>query len=132
MADWNVNKRNIDFVENALKTHNCVESVTREQDIIFHIERTEDRSAVIAVLVNVYTVSLANVLKISRQYPDVNCIVTCSKWNSYTDEAKDYGRKNKIGIFDVSEFFGSLNWSAPYKYVKKDDDGRSSHTFRSA
>jgi len=132
MADWDVNQRNIDFVENALKTHDCVESVTRERDIIFHIERTQDRSAVIAVLVNIYTVSLADVLEISSQFPDVHCIVTCSKWNSYTNEAEDYARNNRIGTFNISEFLGALNWSVPYKYVKKDDDERSSHTFRSA
>ena len=76
----------------------------------------------VAVLVQVYTVSLSDVLEICHQYPDVNCIVVCSKWNSYTSEAKDYGLSNKIGIFDISEFFGALNWSIPYKYVKKDDD----------
>lgn len=132
MCDWHVTRKTIEFFESALNGHGCVASFARDRGIVFHIRRTESRSDVIAVLVNLYTISLADVFAICQQFPDANCIVTDGNWNSYTKEAKDHGLKSKIGVFNASEFFGALHWSLPYKYVKKDDQGRPIHSYRSA
>jgi hypothetical protein len=132
MDDWHVTRKTIEFFEEALIGHSRVASFTRDREIVFHIERTERRTDIVAVLVNLYTVGLADVFAICKQFPDVDCIVTGSNWNSYTKEAKDHGLKNKIGVFNTSEFFGALRWSKAYKYVKKDDQGRPIQSYRSA
>jgi hypothetical protein len=132
MNDWRVSDRIIGFFERTLNGHSCVASFTREKDVVFHVQRTEGRGDLIVVLVDLYTIGLADVFAVCQQFPDVSCIVTGSNWNSYTKEAKDHGLKSKIGVFNMSEFLGALHWSKAYKYVKKDELGRPIQSYRSA
>jgi hypothetical protein len=59
-------------------------------------------------------------LRAKREFPDMNCLVTCANWNHYTAEAKQYGMENGICVFNVGEFFGSLHWTEIIKYVSPD------------
>ena len=129
--DWNVNYSTIAFMERALGSHSKVADFERSQDIVFKITHIDGRILKI-VLVDEYTLGVASVHKILSQFPGTEYIITGANWNAYTRQAKDFGRKNDIGIFVIGEFFGALHWSEPKKYVKKDKDGNPVYHYRAA
>ena len=130
--DWGVSFGAIRFFEDALSNHNHVQSFERTKDIFFKISRKGKLSTVKALLVNEYTLGLAALLRARREFPELDCVVTCANWNAYTPDAKQYGVQNQIGVFVVGEFLGALWKSVPYKYVKKDEKGRPIYHYRSS
>ncbi len=120
--NWGVSYCAIRFVEDALSVHVKVGTFTRRDDIVFEIKRVNGMSDVTAVLVDRYTLGLADVLSAKREFPEMNCIVTCANWNHYTEDSKEYGKQNDICVFNVGEFFGSLHWREMIKYVPPDPD----------
>lgn len=127
--NWGVSYSIINFFERALTGHDKVRRFDRRQDIQFVIELTSGVELNV-LLVNEYSLGLAAVLRAKAEFPDVEFIVTGGNWNGYTPEAKDYGWKNNIGIFNSGEFFGALNWTDPKKYYKKDDKGNPIYAYR--
>ncbi len=131
MTRWDISSSHISFFESALSPHDKVVSFSREGDNLFRIQRTENMSPICAVLVDIYTIGVADVIEAKREFPEMTCLVTCGNWNGYTPQAKQHGMHNSIGIFNSSEFFGALWWKNPHKYVKKDRDGKASYAYRS-
>lgn len=129
--DWKVSYTNISFFKKALGTHQKVDSFQRTNDILFDITLTNG-SKIKVLLVNEYTLGLAAIHKALTEFPGVEYVVTCTNWNGYTREAKDYGRDNNLGVFDVGEFFAALYWNEPKKYHKKDQDGNPIYHYKSA
>jgi hypothetical protein len=128
--DWGVSYGAIRFVEDALWSHAKVHSFVRRDDIVFEIERVDGMSSATVVLVDRYTLGLADVLRAKREFPDMDCIVTCANWNHYTGDAKQYGMENGICVFNVGEFFGSLHWTEMIIYVPPDPDKKKSRRRR--
>jgi hypothetical protein len=112
------------FVMGVMKSHKKVFAFERTRDVVFNIVRVPPLSPVRAVLTDIYTVGLADVLLAIEEVPGVNCVITGGDWNAYTAEAKDYAVQNQIGLFTLSEFFGALWWTELHKYHKKDEKGR--------
>jgi len=107
-------------VEDVLSNHDQVESFTRDQGIVFTIRREGRKPTVVAVLVDIYTIGLADVVEAIRRFPEMTCLVTNGNWNSYTSEAKRYGYERQIGVFNTSEFFGALRRRESHKYIPKE------------
>ena len=128
---WDVSYSTICFFEKALRCHNQVESFKRTDDIFFTIKRTSNLSEVKALLVNVYTIGLADIFRAKTEFPLMDCLVTSGKWNAYTPEAKKHGLENHIGIFIVDEFFAALWRKEPCRYIKRDDEGKPIYHYRS-
>lgn len=122
--EWGVRYSGIRFMEDALEGHSRVASFRRQDDIVFEIYRTGTLSDVIAVLVDRYTIGLADILRAQQEFPSMNCIVTLGNWSSWTAEAKNYGLKNRIGVFNTGEFFGALHWKEIHKYVAPEERER--------
>ena len=131
LNNWHVNYNSITFFENALRSHDRVRSFRRSRDILFRII-LNNGSSLKVLLVNEYVIGLASIHKAVDEFPGVDHIVTNGNWNGYTREAKKYGKKNGIGIFVPSEFFGALNWSDPIKYRRKDKDGKPIYHYKAA
>jgi hypothetical protein len=132
LNNWDITFSHISFLEKALATHKCVEEVERSSDIVFTIDRTKGRTTVVAVLIERYTVSLADVIAVMAEFPSVQCIVTAGDWNRYTKEAKEYGLSHAVGVFNVSEFFGALWVADIVSYAKVDANGIPQYAYRSA
>ena len=130
--NWNVSYRAILFFEDLLNSNKKVLSFERTDDIFFKIMRKSGLSSVNALLINVYTVGLADVFRAKREFPDLDCIVTSSIWNGYTIEAKEHALDSEIGLFVVSEFSSALRERVPYLYVKRDRDGNPIYHFKAA
>ena len=129
LNDWNVPYSVIKFFATALDGHSKVAWYKRTDDIYFTIAHTNG-SRLNVLLVNEYSLGLAAVLRAKAEFHDVEYIVTGGNWNGYTPDAKEYGRKNAIGIFNVGEFFGALHWTEPKKYYRKDHDGNPVYSYK--
>lgn len=126
---WGVSYATISFFERTLAGHHRVQGVTRTQDIVFTIV-LRNGTTLNALLIDEYSLGLAAVLRAKAEFPDVEYVVTGSNWNGYTPEAKEYGWKNGIGIFNTDEFFGALSWTEPKKYHKKDHEGIPTYAYK--
>ncbi len=127
--NWNVSFSTISFFSDVLEGHNKVESFQRINDIQFIIKHVNG-TTINVLLVNEYSLGLATVLRAKNEFPDVDYIVTGGNWNGYTPEAKKYGMQNDLGIFNTDEFFGSLHWTEPKNYYKKDGDGNPTYAYK--
>jgi len=130
MTNWAIDSCYNRFFEQALSNHKQVESFNREDDNLYHIERKDGKSSVCALLVDIYTIGLSDVMQAMQDFPDMTCIVTSGNWCAYTPQAKQYGLENGIGVFNSPEFFGALWWKQPLKYFKKDRDGKPRYSYR--
>jgi len=126
---WGVSYSIISFFGRALEGHDKVRSFERRNDIHFVIEHAKGRTLNV-LLLDEYCLGLATVLRAKADFPDVDYVVTGGNWNGYTPEAKEYGRKNGIGIFNTGEFFGALNWSHPKRYYRKDRNGKPIYAYK--
>ena len=127
--NWGVSYAIISFFERALAGHDKVQGVSRTQDIVFTIA-LHNGTSMKALLLDEYSLGLAAVLRAKAEFPDVEYVVTGGNWNGYTPEAKEYGRKNGVGIFNTNEFFGALNWTEPKKFHKKDHEGNPTYAYK--
>jgi len=114
----------IKFFEDGIRAHNAVISVDKLSDQYYNIKR-ESKSDLKVFLTNIYIVGIADVHEIKNQFPEVNCIVTISSWNSYSTEAKTFCNSQNIGLFKYSEFYGALYYDNDkfynYEPPSKDD-----------
>lgn len=115
--NWDVAFGAIRFVEQALNNHAKVESFSRRDDIVFEVERIDGLPPTTVVLVNRYTLGLADLLQALEEFPGMDCLVTSANWNSYTSDVKQYGMENGICIFKLGEFFGALHREDMINYV---------------
>jgi len=128
LNNWQVSYSMISFFERALNTHNKVATFSRTRDIFFEIELTNGTELKV-LLVDEYTLGLAAIHRAQSEFPDMEVIVTGANWNGYTREAKEYGTGQNLGVFNVEEFLGAMNWSEPKKYCKRDSDGRPTYAY---
>lgn len=113
----------IRFFEVAVRKHARTSLLEKLEDFHYRINRINMPSLDV-VVTNHYTIGLSDYYEIIGEYPQVDGIITISNWNGYTHQVKDIARDQQVGIFVMTEFLGALNYSEPYKYIKKDDKGR--------
>jgi hypothetical protein len=127
--DWDVSYSMINFFERALRAHSKEVNFKRTRDIFFEIELTSGAELQV-LLVNEYTLGLAAVHRALDEFPEAEFIVTGANWNGYTREAKEWGLKHDIGIFNSDEFLGAMNWTEPKKYHQKDSNGKPIYAYK--
>ena len=129
--DWGVSYSAISFLERSLSGHDKVIEYERTKDILFTIVHIQGET-ITMLLVDEYCLGLAAICRARKEFPEADYIVTSANWNGYTQEAKQYGRDNDIGIFNTSEFFGALSWTNPKTYYQKDRAGNPIYAYRVA
>ena len=127
---WKPREDSIKFFEDVLKSHRKVAYFTKRGYYVFDIERREGLGPVVALLTDLYTVGLADVVLAETEVEGLNCIVTVSNWNGYTQEAKEYGIEHRTGLFQLSEFMGALWQRDFWNYVKRDEEGNPTYPYR--
>ena len=113
-------KENKAFFIKVVSGHSKVQSIHEISDQLYEIALTNN-TAIIAYLTNKYIIGIADYLDFIEESSNLNCIVTTSAWNSYTDDAKQRSVENQIGLFDIADFLGALHQSYFWNYVKKDN-----------
>ncbi len=113
----------ITFFKQGMLAHKMVVSVNKLQEQHYEIRR-KGRTDLKVYLTNLYIVGIADVHEIINKFPEVNCIVTISNWNSYSNEAKEFCKSQKIGLFKYSEYYGALYYDKDkfYNYVTPEKD----------
>lgn len=101
---------------NALSGHNKVVGVTHWPGTFVLDVELENGSTLSVFMTNIYVVGEADVVEIHAANPDVNCIVTLSAWNMTAEDAVEYGRDRKIGVFTWKDFFGAINYRKYWLY----------------
>lgn len=92
---------------------------------VYRLHRTGSLQPINIYLTNLYTAGEADLMEMASKVGNLDCIVTMSNWNQYTTDARRFALSKKIGLFDMSEFMGALNFAAVWKYIKKDNDSWS-------
>jgi hypothetical protein len=100
----------VEFFIATIDRHDKVASVRQESQNVFVVTRFGSLPEVRAWVCDVYTVGLADYLKITQADPEVDCIVTMSGYNSWTREAKEQGYDDDVGVFKFGELMGALNY----------------------
>ena len=105
-----------------LSSHDNVIKFTEKNDQTFTVERKkESQSEVCVFFVDSYTLGVADCIDILKMDSNINCIVLATKWNKYTEDAKNHMRMQKKGLFDIAEFMGALHRDDFWNYFKKNN-----------
>lgn len=121
---WKPRDDSVKHFERVLRQHSRVSGFSRQGTQIFYIERSEGLGPLVVLLTDIYTVGLADVMQARDTVDGLNCIVTVSNWNGYTQEGREYAEERHIGLFVLSELMGALWKEEFWKYVKRDSDGK--------
>jgi len=105
----------------------CVSDVEHTEAQIIEVTRA-GKSNLVVYLTNIYIVGETDVEEILMEYPDVDCIVTVSTWNSYTHQADRLAISYNVGLFKFKEFLGALYYDGQsfinYMPPKRDEEDR--------
>jgi hypothetical protein len=105
----------LDFVTKGLSQHTRVARyVELEPGLRYRIERNSRLPAINLWTCNVYILSESDVASILAAWPEVNCILSSSSYNSYTGAAKRTARAADVAVFMWGELLGALH--------RQDDD----------
>jgi hypothetical protein len=121
---WMPRQESIDFFRHAMLGHSQVEACKKLAPNKFCIVRAAPLSEITVLLVDVYTISHADIIKAMSDEPEIDCLITISSWSGYTREAKEYGKQHEVGVYLVSEFLGALWQQDHWNYVRRDDEGK--------
>ena len=121
---WKLREGSRSFVEKILRGHKKVVAFSGRSYNVFDIERAGDLPPITALLTDLYTVGLADIVLAQDEVEDLNCFVTVSNYNGYTKEAKEYAVEQQIGLFQISEFMGALWRKDFWNYVRLDSQGK--------
>lgn len=113
----------IAYFEDGTRSHGAVRLVTKLNEKEYFIQRWH-KSDLYVYLTNIYIVSVADVHEIKMKFPNVQCIVTISNWNSYSPDARSFCESQKIGLFRYQEYYGALNYDNDrfYNYQPPSDN----------
>lgn len=100
----------IEFFISTVGSQSKVLTVEGESQNVFEVTRVGGLADVRIWVCDVYTLGLADYLKITQADPELDCIVTMSGYNSWTREAKEQGYDDDVGVFKFGELMGALNY----------------------
>jgi len=112
----------IEAFKKFVSTKPTVQKVEQLGPQLFKIHRV-GKDDITVHLTNIYIVSEADVQEILADNPQIDCIVTISAWNSYTKDAKNLAKENKIGLFKFKEFLGAVYYDGN-KFLDYETPGR--------
>lgn len=122
---WGPSDATLEFFEAALRTHSRVTKVIARPNQVFEVNTIGRKNPLIVLVVDLYTVGQADVVKALDTVEDLDVFVTASTYNGYTRAAKKHATQHRIGLFQIGEFLGAI-WKrqAMWTYVKLDKDGK--------
>ena len=96
--------------EQYLLGHSRVAQIDRIQENIYRFSRNGGLESLIVIHSNIYILGTADVMELNSMVDNLQAIVLAGNWNSYTEDAKAFGKEQGIAIFRFREFFGALNY----------------------
>ncbi len=114
----------LNYFKSVMNNHDKVSEFKYIDEQYYEIIRTF-HEPIFLYITNLYTVGITDCRQFIDEHPTINCIVTLSNWNGYTEEAKEFTKRKSIGLFILNEFMGALHKNDFWNYVKKDDNKKS-------
>ena len=68
-----------------------------------------------------YSFGVAEYHEVLENYGDVDIILISSAWCGYTHEVKRFCRDQKVGLYKIGSFMGSLNKTKYWLYLDEDE-----------
>lgn len=103
-------KSSVEYFESVIRGHNAVESLNEISEYIYEIKRTEGRPNIKVLVADIYVVSEADIFEIATTNNDLTCVLLIGFCNRYSDDAKERAITEGIGLFNMKEFFGAINY----------------------
>ena len=75
------------------------------------INRTDNKPDIKVLVADIYIAGEADILEISSNLHDIDCIVLIGFYNRYSNEAKKLAKSMNVGLFNYREFFGAIHYS---------------------
>jgi hypothetical protein len=106
----------IAFFESAMGKHAAVASLIRVSEQYYKIER-ERGDELLVYLSGMYVLGLFDYHDLVHQYTGLSSIVLAGPWQSFTSDAKEQAVTEKVGLFKIKGFMGSLNHEDHWNYA---------------
>ena len=98
-----------DFFVRGMVGHSAVLSIKRQEGDVYLIERTNDRPDLRVLIADIYIAGEGDIVEITYDYSDIDCIVLVGFYNRYSRAAKNLAKERNIALYDNREFFGAVN-----------------------
>lgn len=112
------------YFERVIGNHNAVFSLTEISENVYEIQRI-NRPSLRVLVADIYIVSEADIFEIATSYSGLDCVLLIGFYNRTSWAAKERARAENMGLFDMREFFGALNFTGDkflnYELKKKDN-----------
>lgn len=101
----------VETFEQYLLGHSRVAKIEKIKDNIYQFTRNGDLTPLTVIHSNIYILGGADVMELNFLVDNLQVIVLAGNWNSYTSDAKVFGKEQGIAIFRFREYFGALNFN---------------------
>lgn len=129
---WDVKFSHIAWLEKLLRNHDNVSAISRDQDILFTVDRSNPQDRLTVLCCNEYTFGLTLVQRALHEFGTVNIIYVGGGWCGYTEEAKAFCLDQRIGLYVTNEMSGAL-WKRDYwSYHQRNKEGNPVYYYRVA
>lgn len=121
--NWNVRFSHISWLERFLRGHGNTGTLSRRNDLVFEVDRKQQKDHLIVVCLNEYTMGLTAVQRAIHEFGKPSIIYIGGGWCGYTEPAKQFCLSERIGLYVTDEMSGAL-WATEYwAYHQRDKDG---------
>jgi hypothetical protein len=113
---WGVSYGRIMFLDQILRNHSNVSSVSRSNDILFTVNRKRPGDTLSILCVDEYAFGIAMAHRALDEFRHLDIIFVGGKWNHATGEAVVFLRDRKIGVYNAKDINGALQSKTYWKY----------------
>lgn len=110
-----VNPGGIQFFEQRMNGHSAVASVARVERQLYRIGRTRGDSLLV-FLSGMYVLGLFDYYELTQRHEGLNSIVMSGPWLKFTPDAKAKATSDRVGLFKIAGFMGSLSRYEHWNY----------------
>lgn len=103
-------KSSVEYFERVISGHTAVESINEVSENVYEIERTGGRPTIKVLVADIYVVSEADIFEIVTTNYNLNCVLLIGFYNRYSSDAKERAKAENLGLFNMKEFFGAINY----------------------
>ena len=100
----------VSYFERVISGHTAVESLNEISENVYEIERTGGRPKIRVLVADIYVVSEADIFEIVTTNSGLTCVLLIGFYNRYSGDAKERAKTENIGLFNMKEFFGAINF----------------------
>ncbi|NLI71192.1 MAG: hypothetical protein GX361_00485 [Bacteroidales bacterium] len=103
-------KSSVEYFERVISGHTAVANLNEVSENVYEIERTGGRPPIRVLVADIYVVSEADIFEIVTTNYDLTCVLLIGFYNRYSSDAKERAKAENLGLFNMKEFFGAINY----------------------